>query len=390
MGLVKRSLLNLVRSPARTLVIIFMLAISLGLGLTMFEENSAAASQLGAISGKIGTNIFISPAGYQGFTSGNEILDQAEIGKLQNLEHVISVQSSLSVAYSGSSPIRPGNPNGATRIQALSVLGLDPAIPEPSLDPPMMSDAQITVVDGNYFTAADINGDVMVVGQALAEANNLQVGSKVDIKGTPVRVVGIYTTGQINNLIVMPIATVQRLYNLPGANGITVITDDVNNVSTVVQEIRTVFDANTADVLTATEEYYKINANIIGAVSAGRTGMAVSFAAAAAIMLLSVFLVMHQRVREIGIMKAIGASNWQIGFGFSLETLFICLVSAAIGMALSVTIFAQNINGIRQTNTSLAVFLVAVSVTIILGFLASIIPVWYIARVRPAEALRNE
>ena len=131
-----------------------LLAVSLGLGLAMFEDNSAVASQLGAISRKIGTNIFVSPAGYEGIPSGNVILDQADINRLKNLEHVVAVQSSLSVAYSGSTPIRPGNPNGASRIQALSVLGLDPSLPNPSLDPTGMNDAKITIVDGTYFAAS--------------------------------------------------------------------------------------------------------------------------------------------------------------------------------------------------------------------------------------------
>ena len=41
--------------------------------------------------------------------------------------------------------------------------------------------------------------------------------------------------------------------------------------------------------------------------------MIVAFGVAALIILLSVFLVVRQRVREIGIMKALGASNWRLG-----------------------------------------------------------------------------
>ncbi len=102
MSLIKRALLNLIRSPARTIVVIIMLAISLGLGLTMFEANSALANQLGAISGEIGNDITINPAGYEGMLSDNLILAQSDIAKLSDLAHVVSVQSSLQVAYSGS------------------------------------------------------------------------------------------------------------------------------------------------------------------------------------------------------------------------------------------------------------------------------------------------
>jgi putative ABC transport system permease protein len=388
MSLIKRALLNLIRSPARTIVVIIMLAISLGLGLTMFEANSALANQLGAISGEIGNDITINPAGYEGMLSDNMILAQSDIAKLGDLAHVVSVQSSLQVAYSGNSSIMPGNPNGATHVQALSVIGFDPGVANPTT----RDNQKITIVDGTYLTAEDIKADVVVVGQALAEGNNLGVGSFIDVIGTPMQVIGIYNSGpqSADNLIIMPIAVVQSLYGLPGANEVIVAADDVSNVSTVVQEIRTVFDAKTADVLTATEEYYKINSNITGAAGANRTGMIVAFGVAAAVILLSIFLVMRQRVREIGIMKALGASNWRIASGFSIETLFVCLVSAAVSIGLSVFLFRANINGVKVNHISPEVIMLAIGATVALAIIASLVPVWYIARVRPAEVLRNE
>jgi putative ABC transport system permease protein len=366
-----------------------MLAISLGLGLTIFEANSTLANQLGAISGEIGNDITVNPAGYEeGMPNSNLILAQSDIAKLNDLAHVVSVQPSLQVAYSGSSSITPGNPNGATRIQALSVMGFDTAI----ADPTTRNNQKITVVKGTYFTAKDTNADVAVVGQALAEANNLGIGSTIDVTGTSVRVIGIYNSGPqtADNLIIMPIAVVQSLYGLPGANEVIVAADNVSNVDPVVQEIRTVFDAKTADVLTATEEYNKINPNISGATGASWTSMIVAFGVAALIILLSVFLVMRQRVREIGIMKALGASNWRIGFGFGIETLFICLVSAGVGVGMSLSFFRANAGGVRMNNYSPVLLLLAIGVTIALALISSIVPVWYIARVRPAEVLRNE
>ena len=388
MSHVKRALLNLIRSPARTIVIIIMLAISLGLGLTMFEANSALANQLGAISGEIGNDITINPAGYEGMLSDNMILAQSDIAKLSDLAHVVSVQSSLQVAYSGSSSIMPGNPNGATHVQALSVIGFGPGVANPTT----RDNQKITIVDGTYLTAEDIKADVVVVGQALAEGNNLGVGSIIDVMGTSVHVIGIYNSGpqSADNLIIMPIAVVQSLYGLPGANEVIVAADNVSNVNTVVQEIRTIFDAKTADVLTATEEYNKINSNITGAAGANRTGMIVAFGVAAAVILLSVFLVMRQRVREIGIMKALGASNWFIASGFSIETLFVSLLSAALGIGLSVFLFRANVNGVKVNHLSPDVIMLAIGATIALALIASIVPVWYIARVRPAEVLRNE
>ena len=224
----------------------------------------------------------------------------------------------------------------------------------------------------------------------------------------------------------MPISTVQRLYSVDGATSITVSADNVNNVDTVVTEIRGIWDTNTADVVTAQQEYSRISGSVNNANSSSQTGMLISFIVAAVIVLLSVILVIRQRIREIGIMKAIGASNWQIGLQFGLETTVMTVVAAIVGVILSVLlgqqvanlfngssntagipggfggggrgavfgggggrIFSGSIGGIH-VSVSPEVLLIAFVTAVVLAIVASIVPVWYIARVRPAEVLRNE
>jgi len=434
--LLRRSLLNLVRSPGRTGVVVAILAVSLGLALTMFEVHGATANQLGTISGQIGTDITVRPAGSSGFESTSGTLAQTDVDKLNALAHVVSVQSTTSTTYSGTAltaamptslpggvnatsvagqPVPTGAFNFRLRIQ---VEGLDPANASPTLQ----GGGAITMVSGTYFTADQTNADVMVVGQSLAEANNLNVGSTVDIEGTQIEVIGIFSSGQLfgDNMIIMPTSTVQRLYNLDGVTSVTVSADDVSNVDIVVSEIRTVFDANTADVVTATSEYNRIGSSVTNAASSSQTGMVVSFIVAAAVILLAVLLVVRQRVREIGILKAIGASNWRIGVQFGLETLLVSLVAAVVGTGLTF-IFAQKVadmftsssattvggggfgggfgGGMRVISGTIGgihvaispeIFLIALGVGLVLALIASIVPVWYIARVRPAEVLRNE
>ena len=377
-------------------MVVVILAVCLGLGLSMFAANHSAASQLGAVSGKIGTGIIVTPAGYEGLPSGDVILPQAAIAKLNELAHVISVQPSLFVRYAGSALLKAASPvhnlNGpaekATPVQDIAVTGLDPSIANPLLMGPN-GYMKITLVGGTYFSADDTNSDVMVVGQALAEANHLEVGSTIDFHGVPVKVIGIYNTGVIDNRIIMPIATVQRLYGLSGANKVILVADNVNNVDTVVQEIRTVFDTNTADVLTATSEYYNIHSDLVNAIKASQVGMLASFIAAAAVILFAMFLVMRQRVREIGILKAIGASNRRIGSGFGIETLLMCLISAVPGTGVAAIFVNKVLPGV-DASISPDIFLIAIGVMTALALFSSIVPIWYIARVSPAEVLRNE
>ena len=101
MGLIRRSFFNLVRSPGRTLAVVAILAVSLGLVLTMFEVHGATAGQLGTISGQIGNQITVRPAGSSGFDTGSGTLAQTDVDKLNSLADVASVQSTTSTTYSG-------------------------------------------------------------------------------------------------------------------------------------------------------------------------------------------------------------------------------------------------------------------------------------------------
>jgi putative ABC transport system permease protein len=446
MRTVRRSLLNILRSPARSVVVVIILAVSLGLALIMFEVHAATATQLSSIGGNVGNDITVRPAGYFGFGGGGgNPLPQAQVDQLNSLAHVASVQETVQTTYTGTAlvsgidvgslgffrsfdgsrppadatPVQVPNSSGMPSFANISVMGVSPSAATPTL----MGGGTMTMESGRYFTSSDAGADVAVVGTVLATKNSLTVGSEITIGTDQVQVIGIYTSGQQfgDNMLIMPISTVQRLYSIDGATSITVATDNQSNVDTVITEIRGIWDTNTADVVSAQQEYARISGSITSAGSSSQTGMLVAFIVAAVIVLLSVILVIRQRIREIGIMKAIGASNWQIGFQFGLETTVMTVAATIVGVVLSILLGQQVANLFNSGNTaggfgggraamfgagggrivrgtiggihvavSPEVLLIAFVSAVVLAIAASIIPVWYIARVRPAEVLRNE
>jgi putative ABC transport system permease protein len=420
----------------------------------MFEVHAASASQLSQISGNVGNDITVRPAGSSGFGGGgggggdSTPLPQAQVDQLSSLPHITAVQETVSTSYTGSELVSGisfnssgsffGNaapvevPNGSSsggtpRFGAITVMGVSPTGAAPAL----AGGGTMTMESGSYFTADDANADVAVVGQTLATANNLSVGSEITIGTDQVQVIGIYTTGEQfgDNMIVMPIETVQSLYSINGATTITVTADNATDVNIVATELRGIWDSTVADVVTAQQEFSAISGSITSANSSSQTGMLISFVVAAVVVLASVVLVIRQRIREIGIMKAIGASNGQIGFQFGLETTVITVAATVFGILLSLLfgqpianlftssggstrtvtgaggftgrgtavfggggggrIFAGSIGGIHVA-VSPEVVIIAFASAIILAIAASVIPVLYIARVRPAEVLRNE
>ena len=445
MGIFRRAARNLVRSPLRTGGIVAILTVSISLALIMLTVHGAAQNQLESIRGDIGTEIQVRPAGAYGLMGGGEPLDEAKVAELSSIPNVVSVQESVQTRYTGDAlesaieagtlgrrwqgedgttlPTQPDLPANVPSFRmGITVMGFDPA----TEDPVLMGDAHMTIEDGRYFTTSEADADVIIVGQALAEKNELTIGSEVDISGVPVEVIGIYTSGQTfgDNMLVMPIDTAQRLFDLAGATSVTVVADYVDNVDAVVTGIRGIFSEDEADVVTSASTYERINQPLANAGSASQTGMVAAFLVAGVVILFSVVLMVRQRVREIGILKAIGASNRHIGFQFTLETLGMSIVAAIIG-ALVTFPLAQKVANLLVTSptspvgpggvgapggfvtggafgggftvfgginiaVSPEIFLYALGMAIALAVVASIFPSWYISRVRPAEVLRNE
>lgn len=146
--------------------------------------------------------------------------------------------------------------------------------------------------------------------------------------------------------------------------------------------------------------------------------------------LFAVGLVVRQRVKEIGILKAIGASNWHVTGQFALETAVVAVGAALIGALGTFPLAGTVANGLVDdpaaappptgpggairtrggfgafetpsasniadvagdidVAVSPEVFLWAIGIGIALAIVGAIVPAWFVGRVRPAEVLRYE
>ena len=426
MGTVRRTLVNLLRSPLRTGALVAILAVSIGLALIMLTVHGATETQLESIGENVGTEISVRPAGSFGMMGGGEPLDEELVAQLYEIDHVESVLEVVQVQYTGDSlvsGIDAGTlgggraPPGGGFAMSVIVMGFDPAIENPVL----LGDAHMDIIAGRYFSVDEADANLAVVGVSLAEANYLDVGSQIDLEGTLVEVVGIFESGQVfgDNQLVMPMETVQRIFELEGITSATVVADDVENVTGVVVAIEETFGEDAVDVVSEEERYEAIGESVTSASSTSQVAMIAALAVAAVVILFAVVLMVRQRIREIGILKAIGASNWRVGLQFGLETVVISLVAAVVGALITFPL-AQKVGDMLVASptatsgfagrvpggglfgggaTSFAgievavspeVFLYALGIAIALAVAASIFPLWYISRVRPAEVLRNE
>ena len=98
-----------------------------------------------------------------------------------------------------------------------------------------------------------------------------------------------------------------------------------------------------------------------------------------------------ERAREIGIRKAIGATNRQIMNQFLVEGIVLTLIGGLIGVVVSLAVF-----GLLQLYTeldpviTLPIVLLAVLAAILIGVVFSVIPAFRAARKDPINALRGD
>ena len=109
----------------------------------------------------------------------------------------------------------------------------------------------------------------------------------------------------------------------------------------------------------------------------------------------TMFMAVAERIREIGLKKAVGATTRHIMGEFLLEATLIGALGGLIGYALgaAITIFANATTPAGQSTLFLLTVrltLFALGFAIALGAVAGILPAWRAARLDPVTALRNQ
>jgi len=100
-----------------------------------------------------------------------------------------------------------------------------------------------------------------------------------------------------------------------------------------------------------------------------------------------------ERVSEIGVRKAFGASSAHLVGQFLVENVVLSLVGGLIGYLLSLwTLHAINEGGLipnAQLQMNYRIFLYGMALSIFFGILSGVWPAWRMARLNPVDALRG-
>jgi putative ABC transport system permease protein len=111
-------------------------------------------------------------------------------------------------------------------------------------------------------------------------------------------------------------------------------------------------------------------------------------------------IVVKERTKEIGIRRALGATPWSIRSQILLESSFLTIISGMAGIALAAALLALVNNILDGMDTSdmmfanpsvnIGVVLIALTILIVSGLLAGLIPAQTAIKIKPVDALRTD
>ncbi len=277
------------------------------------------------------------------------------------------------------------------------------------------------ILEGRYINNLDIleKRKVCVIGsrvkEVLFEKDENPLGQYIQVNGTYFKIIGTTTVEsgggeaeEKTQTVYVPFSTFQQAFNWGGRIGWFSITAkpqyDASVVETKVKKLLSARHKISPDDPYAigswnSEVEFKKILGLFKGISLLVWVVGVGTLLAGVIGVSNIMLIIvNERTKEIGIRRAIGASPYSIISQVIAESILITTLAGYLGLvsgiflmeAINVAIQGQDTGMFHQPGVEIAVALKALTILIICGALAGIIPARKAVSISPVEALRNE
>lgn len=275
-----------------------------------------------------------------------------------------------------------------------------------------------TLAQGRFFTPDEEAGlaRVAVLGSKIAQdlfPDQNPLDKKFTLKNVNFTVVGVLEArGSVafsnpDELVYMPLDTAQKLLlGIDYINFMRIKIDNAENVERAVTDIKATIremhgikDSKDDDFsVRDTAQALSTITNITNVLKYFLTGIAAISLLVGGIGIMNIMLIsVNQRIREVGLRKAVGARNRHIITQFLIEAVFITMTGGIAGILIGalISFLAAVVIGFLGYNSwefflPLSSILLATFVSIVIGITFGMFPAIKASRVSPMEALRYE
>ncbi|MEK7636391.1 MAG: ABC transporter permease [Patescibacteria group bacterium] len=275
------------------------------------------------------------------------------------------------------------------------------------------------IARGRSFSASDNESlnRVAVLGSEIARTlfgEKDPIGKVIRLKDLSFRVVGILEQKGIgpfgvdqDNLILLPILLAQKqLLGIDYYNSVTIQANDAyiieftkGRITSVIRQNHRITDPDKDDFSIRTQEdALSLLGNITSIMTIFLTSIAFISLIVGGIGIMNIMLVsVVERTKEIGLRKAVGATNGDILQQFLLEAVILTFAGGIIGIALGSLVVALAYFALQQFLTTGWIFILslnsiflAVGISTLTGLVFGIYPARKASLKSPIEALRYE
>lgn len=401
MNIIKVALRALRRSAMRSVLTALGIIIGVAAVIAMVSIGNGAKSQVEASIASLGQNIIsVFPGNFTaggvrgGFGSASSLTVDDALAVSREIAGIVAVSPEMV----DRSQVLANGLNWNTVVRGEDITYLDIRL--------------WSITDGEMFSEADVRSGtkVCVIGKTVANQlfpNMDPIGQTLRIRNIPFKVLGVlaakgfnyFGQDQDDTLIIPYTSHLRRIARRPNLNSILIQAQSPDQMARIQQDVTDLLQQRRngrepdftvrnqmelAEAATATTKTMTVLLGAIAGVSLIVGGIGIMN-----VMLASI----NERVREIGVRRALGAKRRDILVQILAETITLALAGGLVGMVASIGLIKILQKVVVESNRpelSPAALFIGVVFSGLVGITAGFYPALRASRLSPVEALRSD